>query len=115
VELGGRATRAWVERIDARAGTVVWRRCSRTTFIGRGTTGGGRSRSNPRRLGGTSMAKPFRVGRKWGGETGSRRRGTTTLIRFAAGEGGHRGGGSVWGRRRRRPVGLPKEEDGRAH
>jgi hypothetical protein len=91
VELGGRATRAWVERIDARAGTVVWRRCSRTAFIGRGTTGGERSRSNQRRLSGTSMAKPFRVGRKWGGETGSRGRGTAAPIRFAVGEEGSSG------------------------
>jgi hypothetical protein len=64
VELGGRATRARVERIDARAGTVVRRWCSRMAFIGWGTTGGERSRSNRRRLGGTSMAKPFWVGRK---------------------------------------------------
>jgi hypothetical protein len=91
VELGGRATRARVERIDARAGSVVWRRCSRTAFIGRGTTGGGRSRSNWRRLGGTSMAKPFRVGRKWGGETGSQGRGTAAPIHFAAGEDGSSG------------------------
>jgi hypothetical protein len=38
-----------VERINAKAGIVVWRRCSRVAFIGRGTTGGGRSRSNQRR------------------------------------------------------------------
>jgi hypothetical protein len=92
VELGGRATRARVERIDARDGTVVWRRCSRMAFIGRGMTGGGRSRSNRRRLGGTSMAKPFRVGRKWGGETGSRGRGTAAPIRFAAREEGSASG-----------------------
>jgi hypothetical protein len=91
MEFGGRATRAWVERIDARAGTAVWRRCSRMAFIGRGTTGGGRSRSNQRRLGGTSMAKPFRVGRKWGGETGSRGRGTAAPIHFAMGEEGSSG------------------------
>jgi hypothetical protein len=80
VELGGRATRAWVERIDARAGTMVWRQCSRTAFIGWGTTGGGRSRSNQRWLGGTSMAKPFRVGRKWGGKTGSQGRKTRFVL-----------------------------------
>jgi hypothetical protein len=91
MELGGRATRARVERIDARAGSVVWRRCSRAAFIGRGTTGGGRSRSNRRRLGGASMAKPFQVGRKWGGETGSRGRGTVAPIHFAAGEEGSSG------------------------
>jgi hypothetical protein len=62
MELDGRAIRARMERVDARIGTVVWRRCSRVAFIGRGTTGGGRSRSNRRRLGGASMAKPFRVG-----------------------------------------------------
>jgi hypothetical protein len=55
-------------------------------------TGGGRSRSNQRRLGGTSMAKPFRVGRTWGGETGSRGRGTVTPIRFATGEEGSASG-----------------------
>jgi hypothetical protein len=91
VELGGRATRAWVERINARAGTVVCRRCSRTAFIGRGTTGGRQSRSNQRRLGGTSMAKPFRVGRKWGGEMGSQGRGTAAPIHFAAGGEGSSG------------------------
>jgi hypothetical protein len=91
VELGGRATREWVERIDARAGTVVWRRCCRAAFIGRRTTGDGRSRSNQRRLGGASMAKPFRMGRKWGGETGSRGRGTAAPIRFATGEEGSSG------------------------
>jgi hypothetical protein len=91
VELGGRATRVRVERIDARAGTVVWRRCSRVAFIGRGTTGGGQSRSNRRRLGGASMAKPFQVGRKWGGETGSRGRGTAAPIHFAVGEEGSSG------------------------
>jgi hypothetical protein len=40
VELGGKATRARVERIDARDGTVVWRRCSRADFIGRGRLAG---------------------------------------------------------------------------
>jgi hypothetical protein len=88
--VGGQHGRG-VERIDARARTAVWRRCSRMAFIGRGTTGGGRSRSNQRRLGGTSMAKPFRVGRKWGGETGSRGRGTAAPIHFAAGEEGSSG------------------------
>jgi hypothetical protein len=91
VELSGNATRARVERIDARAGTMVWRRCSRMAFIGRGMTGGERPRSNRRRLGGTSMAKPFRVGRKWGGEMGSQGRGTAAPIRFAVGEEGSSG------------------------
>jgi hypothetical protein len=91
VELGGRATRARVERINVRAGTVVWRRCSRTAFLGRGTTRGGRSRSNQRRLNGTSMAKPFRVGRKWGGEMGNRGRGTVAPIHFGVGEEGSSG------------------------
>jgi hypothetical protein len=36
IELDGRAIRAWVERADARNGKVVWRRCSRVPFIGRG-------------------------------------------------------------------------------
>jgi hypothetical protein len=66
VELGGRAIRARMERVDVRTGTVVWRQCSRAAFIGRGTTGGGRSRSNWRLLGGASMAKPFRVGEEMG-------------------------------------------------
>jgi hypothetical protein len=66
VELGGRAIRVRMERADARTGTVVWRRCSRAAFIGWGTTGGGWSRNNQRRLGGASMAKPFRVGEKMG-------------------------------------------------
>jgi hypothetical protein len=35
-ELDGRAIRARVERADARNGKVVWRRCSRVPFIGRG-------------------------------------------------------------------------------
>jgi hypothetical protein len=91
MELDGRATRARVERIDVRAGAVVWRRCSRVAFIGRGMTEGGRSRSNRRRLGGASMTKPFRVVRKWGGETGSRGRGTAAPIHFAAGEEGSSG------------------------
>jgi hypothetical protein len=116
VELGGRATRVLVERIDARAGTVVWRRCSIMAFIGWGTTGGGLSRSNQRWLGGTSMAKPFRVGRKWGGEMGSRGRGTAAPIRFAAGEegslgvagarGGCGGGGAQSGFQRKKTAGL---------
>jgi hypothetical protein len=112
VELGGRATRARVERIDARAGTVVWRRCSRMAFIGWGMTGGGRSRSNRRRLGGTSMAKPFRVGRKWGGETGSRGRGTAAPIHFAMGE---EGSASVAeGENERRPSGIDARTKGLA-
>jgi hypothetical protein len=57
-----------MERADARIGTVVWRRCSRAAFIGRGTTGGGRSRNNWRRLGGASMTMPFRVGEEMGRE-----------------------------------------------
>jgi hypothetical protein len=55
-----------MERVDARTGTVVWRRCSRAAFIGRGTTRGGQSRNNRRRLGGASMAKLFRVGEEMG-------------------------------------------------
>jgi hypothetical protein len=115
VKLDGRATRARVERIDARARTVVWRWCSRVAFIGRGTTGGGRSRSNRRRLGGASMAQPFRVGRKWGGDAGSRGRGTAVPIRFAVGEegssgwresvGGGGGGGARSDFRRKKVVG----------
>jgi hypothetical protein len=108
VELGGRAPRVWVERIDARVGTVVWRRCSRTAFIGRGTIGGGPSRSNRWRLGGTSMAKPFRVGRKWGGETGSRGRGTAAPIHFAAREEGSSG-------QRERAGEVAAAAPGRAH
>jgi hypothetical protein len=66
LELGGRAIRVRMERADARTENVVWRRCSRAALLGRGTTGGGRSRSNLRRLGGASMAKPFRAGEKMG-------------------------------------------------
>jgi hypothetical protein len=66
VELGGRAIRVRMERADARTGTVVWRRCSRVAFIGRGTTGAGWSRSNRQRLGGASMAKLFLVGEEMG-------------------------------------------------
>jgi hypothetical protein len=79
VELGGSAIRAWMERVDARTGTVVWRRCSRAAFIGRGTIGGGRSRSNRRRLSGTSMAKPFRLGEEIG--RGNRESGRRTKQR----------------------------------
>jgi hypothetical protein len=71
VELGGRAIRARMERVDARTGTVVWRRCSRAAFIGRerpevggrGVTGGGSVELQWR--------SRFGWGRKWGGETGS--------------------------------------------
>jgi hypothetical protein len=74
VELGGRAIRVRMERADARTGNVVWRKCSRAAFIGRGTTGGRRSRSNWQRLGGASMVKPFQVGEKMGrGNRESRR------------------------------------------
>jgi hypothetical protein len=62
------------------------------------------------------MAKPFRVGRKWGGETGSRGRGTAAPIRFAAGEEGSSGaakarggggsGGARSGFRRKKTAGL---------
>jgi hypothetical protein len=106
VELSGRATRARVERIDVRAGTVVWRRCSRAAFIGRGTTGGGRSRSNRRLLGGASMAKPFRVGRKRG-VGGEEQRCRFILPR--EGGGAHGGGGSGGARsdfRRKKTAGL---------
>jgi hypothetical protein len=40
MELNGRATRAQMERTDARAGSVVWRQCSRVAFIGRGRLAG---------------------------------------------------------------------------
>jgi hypothetical protein len=40
-ELGGKAIRAWVEQADARNGKVLWRRCSRVPFIGRGQRKGG--------------------------------------------------------------------------
>jgi hypothetical protein len=66
LELGGRAIRVRMERADARTGNMMWRWCSRAAFIGRGTTEGGRSRSYQRRLGGASMAKPFRAGEKMG-------------------------------------------------
>jgi hypothetical protein len=42
-ELGGTAIRVRMEQADARNGKVVWRRCSRAAFIGRGRwKGGGR-------------------------------------------------------------------------
>jgi hypothetical protein len=114
VELGGRAIRARMELVDARTGTVVWRRCSRVAFIGRGMTGGWWSRSNWRRLGGASMAKPFRVGEEmgrgnWESGGGMEQRRQFVLPR-------ERKGCCTGERsRRRRPVGLPGEEDGRAH
>jgi hypothetical protein len=40
-ELDGRAIRARGERADATNGKVVWRRCSRVPFIGRGRRKGG--------------------------------------------------------------------------
>jgi hypothetical protein len=40
-ELGGKAIRAWVEQAHARNGKVLWRRCSRVPFIGRGQRKGG--------------------------------------------------------------------------
>jgi hypothetical protein len=40
-ELGGRAIRLRIERADARNEKVVWRRCSRVPFIGRGRQKGG--------------------------------------------------------------------------
>jgi hypothetical protein len=40
-ELDGRAIWVRVERADARNGKVVWRRCSRVPFIGRGRRKGG--------------------------------------------------------------------------
>jgi hypothetical protein len=95
VELGGRAIRVWMERADARAGTVVWRRCSRVAFIGWGWLAGvteERSRRRPVEL---QWRKRFRWGRKWGGETGSRgdEQGAV-LIHFAmGGEGVQHGGG----------------------
>jgi hypothetical protein len=114
VELGGRAIRAWMERVDARSRTVVWRRCSRAAFIGRGTTGGGRSRINRRRLGGASMAKPFRVGEEMGRGNRESGRGTEQRHRFVLPrerKGCCTGERSRW----RHPVGLPEEEDSRAH
>jgi hypothetical protein len=46
IELDGRAIRTRMERADVRNGKVVWRRCSREPFIGRGrreVSGRGRS------------------------------------------------------------------------
>jgi hypothetical protein len=40
-KLGGSAVRVRMERADARNGKVVWRRCSRVAFIGRGQRKGG--------------------------------------------------------------------------
>jgi hypothetical protein len=77
VELGGRATRARMERTNARAGTVVWRRCSRAAFIGQGRLAGAMEERSQRRwvlnspvstliLGGESMGCRASVG---GGRT----------------------------------------------
>jgi hypothetical protein len=114
VELGGRAIRARMERADVRIGTVVWRRCSRAAFIGRGMTGGGRSRSNRRRLSGASMVKPFPVGEETGRGNRESGRGTEQQRRFVL---PWERKGCCMGERswRWRPVGLPEEEDGRAH
>jgi hypothetical protein len=49
VDLGGRATRARMERTDVRAGSVVWRRCSRAAFIGRGRLAGATEERSRRR------------------------------------------------------------------
>jgi hypothetical protein len=58
------------------------------------------------------MAKPFQVGRKWGGEMGSRGRGTAAPIRFAAGE---EGSTSVAeGENERRPSGTDAHAKGLA-
>jgi hypothetical protein len=51
-ELGGRAIRVRMERADARNGKVVWRRCSRVPFIGRGRRKGGGRGVIWRQLGG---------------------------------------------------------------
>jgi hypothetical protein len=114
MELGGRAIRAQMERVDVWTGTVVWRRCSRAAFIGRGMTRGERSRSNRRRLGGASMAKSFRVGEEMGRGNRESGRGTEQRHRFVLPR--ERKGCCTGERsRRRHPVRLPKEEDGRAH
>jgi hypothetical protein len=113
VELGGRATRAWVERIDARARTVVWRRCSRAAFIGRGPEAGGRGVT-----GGGSVELQWRSRFGWGGNgeakrgvRGEEQRRRFILLRERRGRRGGRSARMRW--RRRRPVGLPEEEDGR--
>jgi hypothetical protein len=49
MELGGRAIRVQMERADVRAGTVVWRRCSRVAFIGRGWLAGAMEERSQRR------------------------------------------------------------------
>jgi hypothetical protein len=60
-----------MERADARAGTVVWRRCSRAAFIGRGRLAGAMKERSQRRPVELQWRRHFRWGRKWGGETGS--------------------------------------------
>jgi hypothetical protein len=87
VELGGRATQARVERIDVRAWTVVWTRCSRAAFIGRGRLAGAtEERSRRRRPVELLWRRRFGWGRKWGGETGSQGDGWAAApIRFATG------------------------------
>jgi hypothetical protein len=48
-ELGGRAIWVRMERADARNGKVVWRRCSRVPFIGRGRLTGAAEERKRRR------------------------------------------------------------------
>jgi hypothetical protein len=95
VELGGRAIRVWMERADVRAGTVVWRWCSRAAFIGRRQLARATEERSQRRPVELQWRRRFGWGRKWGGETGSRGDGrAVALIHFAmGGEGVLLGGG----------------------
>jgi hypothetical protein len=83
VELDGRATRERMERTEVRAETVVWRRCSRAAFIGRGRLAEATEKWSRRRW---VLNSPVSTLIR-GGESMGRR--------ASAGEGGRPGGGSI--------------------
>jgi hypothetical protein len=91
VELGGRATRAWMEQTDARAGTVVWRQCCRAAFIGRGRLAGAtEERSRRRWVLNSSVSTLIRGGESMGrrGSAGEGRRPSGVSIQLHPSAGG---------------------------
>jgi hypothetical protein len=65
---------------------MVWRRCSRAAFIGRGWLAGAMEERSWRRPVELQWRRRFGWGRKWGGETGSRGDGRVAApIHFATG------------------------------
>jgi hypothetical protein len=65
---------------------MVWRRCSRAAFIGRGWLAGAMEERSWRRPVELQWRRHFGWGRKWGGETGSRGDGRVAApIHFATG------------------------------